>query len=73
MSHKKRISGNDKELQVHIQQIEQIGTIISDSEMKSMIAKLLKHIQEKDGNLVNSNSLDGKTNIVQKNNIIVHN
>ena len=37
MSHKKRISGNDKELQVHIQQIEQIGTIISDSEMMSMI------------------------------------
>ena len=73
MSHQKRISGNDKELQVHIQQIEQIGTIISDSEMKSMIAKLQKHIQEKDGNLVNSDSLDGKTNIVQKNNIIVHN
>ena len=52
-----------QELQVHIQQIEQIGKILSDSEMKSMIARLQKHIQEKDGNLVNSDPIDDKTNL----------
>ena len=52
-----------QELQVHIHHIDQIGTVLSDSDMKSMIAKLQKHIQKKDGNLVNSDPIDDKTNL----------